>query len=173
MALVGPTDQGTAALDTTHLPPVRSIFGGTVACDLPINAGPQHYVLSAALRRLARWVRSGRRPPPTPPLSVQPGSPPSIERDALGNARGGIRTPQIDVPIAVLSGVGQPVGSPCSRFGTTIAFDTATLRSLYPNHRAYVRAVKRAAQRAIRRGVLLTADAKAVRRAAAASDVAR
>ena len=62
-------------------------------------------------------------PAPAPPRSVQPGAPPSLERDALGNARGGIRTPQVDVPIAVLSGVGQPPGSPCSRFGTTLAFE--------------------------------------------------
>jgi Alpha/beta hydrolase domain len=173
MMLVGPTDQGTGALDTTHLPPVRSIFGGTVPCDLPINAGPQHYVLSAALRQLARWVRSGRAPAPAPPLSVQPGFPPSIDRDPLGNALGGIRTPQVDVPIAVLSGIGQPAGSACGRFGTTIAFDAARLASLYPNHRSYVRGVNRATKRAIRRGFLLTIDARAIRRAAAASNIGR
>jgi hypothetical protein len=173
MMLVGPTDQGTSALDTTHLAPVRSIFAGTVTCELPINAGPQHYVLSAALRRLARWVQSGRRPAPAPPLSVQPGSPPSIDRDPLGNALGGIRTPQVDVPIAVLSGSGQPAGSACSRFGTTLALDAASLASLYPNHRSYVRAVNRATKRAIRRGFLLAIDAKAVRRAAASSDIGR
>src|SRR6185295_7744748 len=58
LAVVGPTDQGTSAVDTTHLPPVQSIFDGTVTCDFPINSGPQHYVLSAALRRLAGWVKS-------------------------------------------------------------------------------------------------------------------
>src|SRR5262249_46632970 len=52
MMVVGPTDQGPSARDTTHLPPVQSILGGTVACDLPINSGPQHYVLAAALRQL-------------------------------------------------------------------------------------------------------------------------
>jgi Alpha/beta hydrolase domain len=173
MMLVGPTDEGPSARDTTHLLPVRSIFGDTVACDLPINAGPQHYVLSAALSRLARWIRSGRSPGSTPPLSVRPGFPPVIERDTLGNAVGGIRTPQVDVPIAALSGTGQPVGSPCSRFGTTIAFDAATLASLYAAHRSYVRAVNRATKLAIRRGVLLPVDARAIRHAAATSGVGR
>lgn len=173
MMLEGPTDQGTAALDTTHLPPVQSIFGGAVTCDLPINAGPQHYVLSAALHRLARWVRSGRGPAPAPLLSVRPGSPPTLERDPLGNALGGIRTPQLDVPIAALSGVGQPVGSACSRFGTTLTFDAGALASLYPDHRSYVEAVQRAAKRAIRRGFLLAIDARAIRRAAAASSIGR
>jgi hypothetical protein len=173
MTLVGPMDEGPAARDTTHLPAVQSIFGGTVACDLPINSGPQHYVLSAALRQLARWVRSGRSPASTPLLSVGPGAPPVIERDPLGNAVGGIRTPQVDVPIAALSGIGQPAGSPCSRLGTTIAFDAATIASLYPDHRSYVAAVDRAAKRAVRRGVLLPIDAKAVRRAANASSIGR
>jgi hypothetical protein len=173
MMLVGPSDQGRSALDTTHLPPVQSILGGSVTCDLPINAGPQHYVLSAALRRLAGWVRSGREPAPAPPLVVHPGSPPTLERDPLGNALGGIRTPQVDVPVAALSGVGQPVGSPCSRFGTTIAFDAATIASLYPDHGSYVEAVRRATRRAIRRGFLLAIDARAIRRAAASSSIGR
>jgi len=173
MTVEGPADHGKSALDTTHLPPVQSIFGGTVTCDLPINAGPQHYVLSAALQRLVRWVRSGRSPVPATPLSLRPGVPPSIERDPFGNAVGGIRTPQVDVPIAALSGVGQPVGSACSRFGTTIAFDDATLASLYADHPSYVEAVRRATKRAIRRGVLLAIDARAIRRAAAASSIGR
>jgi hypothetical protein len=173
MMVVGPTDQGSSARDTTHLPPVQSIFGGTVACDLPINSGPQHYVLSAALRQLARWVRSGRSPASAPPLSVRPGFPPIIERDPLGNAVGGIRTPQADVPIAALSGTGQTIGSACSRFGTTIAFDAATIASLYPDHRSYVAAVNRAAKRAVRLGVLLAIDAKAIRRASISSSIGR
>ena len=86
LTVVGRTDRGPAAADTTHLPPVDSIFDGTFTCDLPINAGPQHYVLSAALRQLVRWVRSGRSPASTPPLSVRAGSPPTLERDARGNA---------------------------------------------------------------------------------------
>ena len=66
-----------------------------------------------------------------------------------------------------------PVGSPCARFGTTIAFDEATLASLHPDHRSYVTAVRRAAKRAVLQGVLLAPDAAAIRRAAAASDVGR
>ncbi|HJQ82689.1 MAG TPA: alpha/beta hydrolase domain-containing protein [Candidatus Binatia bacterium] len=173
LILVGPDDRGRAAADTTHLAPVQAILDGTVPCARPINAGPQHYVLNAALRRLARWVRSGRSPAPAPPLSVRPGSPPVIERDPLGNAVGGIRTPPVDAPIAALSGIGQGDGSPCGRFGTTIAFDAETLASLYPHHRSYVRAVDRAARRATRLGFLVSVDARAVRRAAASSAVRR
>jgi hypothetical protein len=169
--VVGSTDQGRAALDTTHLPPVRSILGGAVTCDFPINSGPQHYVLSAALRGLVGWIKSGRAPASAPPLLVDPGFPPLIRRDRLGNALGGIRTPQVDVPIAVVSGTGQTVGGACNRFGTTIALDAATLASLYPDHRSYVAAVNRATKRAVRRGWVLSTDAKAIRQAAAASAI--
>src|SRR5262249_51476321 len=132
MMVVGPTDPGPPARDTTPLPPVQTILRGTPACAPPLNSAPPPYPLAAApppLRPLPRWVRRGRAPASTPPLSVRPGFPPTIEHDPLGNAVGGIRTPQIDVPIAVLSGIGQPVGSACSRFGTTIAFDSVTLAS--------------------------------------------
>src|SRR5262249_23980357 len=166
MMVVGPKDGGRSARDPTHLPPVYSILGGTVACDLPINSGPQHYVLSAALRQLARWVRTGQSPAPAPPLSVHSGAPPLLELDPFGNAVGGIRTPQVDVPVAVLSGIGQPDRSACTRVGTTIAFDAATIASLYPDHRSYVAAVDRAARRAVARGVLIAVDATAIRRAA-------
>jgi hypothetical protein len=172
LALVGRTDAGRAAVDTTHLPPVRSILDGTVTCDLPINAGPQHYVLSAAVRRLAAWARHGRAPASVPPLLVDPGFPPRIRRDDLGNALGGIRTPQVDVPIAALSGTGQ-MADACDRFGTTVAFDAATLARLYPDHRSYVAAVRRATRRAVERGWILGTDAGAIRRAAAASAVGR
>ena len=159
----GPADEGPAALDTTHLPPVTSVFGGAVTCDLPINAGPQHYVLSAAIRKLARWVAGGHAPRSAPLLVAQPGSPPTLERDAVGNALGGIRTPAVDAPIAVVTGTGQPVGSPCSRLGTTLGFDDAMLDALYPDPRAYARAVRRSARRGGRDGYLLPLDARAIR----------
>jgi hypothetical protein len=171
LLVAGPGDEGPAALDTTHLPPVTTIFGGTVTCDLPINAGPQHQVLAAAIRTLARWVAHGRAPRSAPLLAVQPGTPPTLERDALGNAQGGIRTPPVDAPIAVVTGTGQTVGGPCSRLGTTIVLDAAALAGLYADHGAYVRAVRRAARRAVRAGFLLPLDARAIRRAAAESEV--
>jgi Alpha/beta hydrolase domain len=170
---VGPDDPGPAALDTSYLPPVTSIFG-VLTCAEPINAGPQHYVLSAAIDRLTTWVKKGRiRGRSAPRLDVVAGPPPSITRDARGNAVGGIRTPQLDVPIATLSGLGQPPGGFCAIFGTTVPFDAATLSTLYPSHAGYVTAIAQAAGRAVRALHLLQADAPAIRAAAMASDVGR
>lgn len=168
---VGPGDVGPGAADTTYLPPVTSVFA-VITCGAPINAGPQHYVVSAALKRLTRWVRSGRvGGPSTPRLQLTPDLQ-TIVRDARGNALGGIRTPQTDVPVQMLSGGGQPNGGGfCGLFGTTVPFDAATLRSLYPSHADYVRKVHLALHRAQRAGYVLRADGKAIAAAARASTI--
>ncbi len=169
---VGPDDPGPGAIDTAYLPPLSSFFGGVVTCNAPINSGPQHYVLAAALVRLNRWVRGGRaQGTGAPRLQVTAGSPPAIARDQLGNALGGIRTHQVDVPLAALSGFGQTGSAFCALFGTTTPFDAATLATLYPTHDGYVAAVVRAARRAKSDGYLLKVDAQAIAAAAAASDV--
>ena len=169
--LVGPGDQGRGAIDTTYVPPTAALYGGIITCGSPINTGPQHYVVNAALARLDRWVRSGREPATADRLDVVAGSPPVIQRDARGNALGGIRTAQVDVPVARLSGLGQTGSSFCSLFGTTQPFDAPTLATLYPKHRDYVRAVARATTSAVRKGFLLPIDARAIRTAAAASSI--
>ncbi len=167
----GPNDPGPAALDTTYLPPVTSIFG-VFQCAAPINAGPQHYVYVAALSRLSRWVKSHRvRRRPMPRLQIDPGPPADLVRDARGNALGGIRTPQLDVPIAVQSGLGQPPGGFCSLFGTSVPFDAPTLAQLYPSHAKYVAAVVKAARKAVRAQVLLRADLPGIKAAALASTI--
>jgi len=170
---VGPDDAGNGAIDTTYLPPQTSIFG-IITCDSPINAGPQHYVASAALIRLHRWTRVGRaRGLLAPRLQIAAGPPPTIERDAHGNALGGIRTPQVDVPVATLSGLGQTGGSFCGLFGTTTAFDAATLAALYPTHDGYVTQVLRSARRGVRDGFLLRPDTNVIRVSARNSDIGR
>ena len=139
-------------------------------CPAFINSGPQHYVLNAALAALNSWVRAGTPPPTAPRLQVE-GSPPTIARDAHGNALGGIRTPQLDAPIATLRGDGQSGSILCLLFGTTARFDAATLAALYPDHAAYVSAFNAAADQAVQAGFLVAADAELMKAAAASSDI--
>ena len=168
---VGNTDTGKAAVDTTYSPPVTSI-AGFITCDMPINAGPQHYVESAAIWALNRWVQKGKAPSQAPRLDVA-GTPPAITLDAHGNAVGGIRTPQVDVPIATLSGGGQTGSSFCFLFGTTTPFDSTTLASLYPKHSTYVSAVKKAKNAAVKAGFILKVDATAISAAATKSNIGK
>jgi len=104
-------------------------------------------------------------------VAITTGDTPTIQRDELGNARGGIRLPELEAPVATLSG--EPGGGPgfCSLFGTTTAFDAARLSSLYPNHRDYVTAYSKAADRMQRDGFLLPADAKEAKAEASRSAV--
>jgi len=129
-------------------------------------------VLSAAVRRLNRWVRAGHVSggPFSPRLEIAPGPPPAIVRDQFGNALGGIRTPQVDVPIATISGLGQSGGF-CALFGTTTPLAPATIASLYPSHDAYVKAIRTAARKAVSAGFVIRIDATAIKAAAAASNV--
>jgi Alpha/beta hydrolase domain len=157
---------GTAHFDEDGLHALTGIPKESMAqtpplgCTPRINSAPQRYVVGTAIHDLARWARGGRPPPRAPPIDVSPGETPTIVRDEFGNATGGIRLPQLEVPTATLSG--EPGGGPgfCSLFGTTIAFDAARLASLYPTQRDYVNAFSKATDRAQRAGFLLPADAK-------------
>ncbi|HYR95670.1 MAG TPA: alpha/beta hydrolase domain-containing protein [Candidatus Binatus sp.] len=170
--VVGATDLGKSPAAAELLVTSKPI-PGIIECGAPINSGPQHFVLDAAIDALDRWVRRGTLPRPAPRLEVTAGAAHSIVRDAHGNALGGIRTPQVDVPIATLSGEGQTGSLLCLLFGTTVPFDAATLASLYPDHRSYVSAYSRATRRAMRAGFILKHDAKLMRAAAAASAIGR
>jgi hypothetical protein len=143
---------------------------GIIQCESPINSGPQHFVLNAAIAALDRWVR-GEGAPPTAPLLEVAGDPPAYVVDELGNVHGGIRTSWVDVPIAKLSGLGQRGGSFCGIFGTTVPFDAATLAGLYPTHEAYVSAVTASTDAAVAAGFLRAADAPLIKQAAAESDI--
>jgi hypothetical protein len=139
-------------------------------CERPINSGPQHWVLKAALAGLNAWVRRDVPPPRAPRLEVAGGA---IVRDAHGNAVGGIRTPQVDVPIATLSGDSQPGSLFASLFGSTEPFAPAKLAALYPSHEAYTAAFDAAVDSAVRAGFILPSDAALMKAAAASSDIGR
>ena len=90
-----------------------------------------------------------------------------------GNVQGGVRSPQVDAPLAVLSGVGQSGGGFCGLFGTTVPFTAAQLAALYPNHQRFVREWRIAVQRGVAQGFLLAADGRDLVQAAADSDIGR
>lgn len=122
----------------------------------PINNGPQqHYVAQAALRKLDAWVSRGKAPPQSPPLDYRDGK---FALDANGMARGGIRTPWVDVPVARLVGVTGAQGF-LALMGTVEPFDAAKLQALYPEGRSqYLARFAQALDRAIADGFILAAD---------------
>jgi hypothetical protein len=169
--VVGMTDRGDSPGAANLVITTMPVAGFT--CSLPLNSGPQHFVVNAALDALDRWVRDGTLPPIGPRFAADPGPPATLVRDAHGNVTSGVRTPQMDVPIATLSGEGQGGSILCSLFGTTDPFDAATLSSLYPDHDTYVSAFNAATDRAVQAGFILPPDAELMKTAAAESDIGR
>lgn len=145
---------------------------GIIECGSPVNSGPQHWIGKAALRALERWIGGGPTPSRAPRLDVTGTvEDPEFVLDDLGNVRGGIRTSYVDAPTAILSGLGQTGSSFCGIFGTTVAFDDATIADLYPSNADYVTAVRRSNDRAVRQGFLLREDADLIETWAAQSGI--
>jgi hypothetical protein len=130
--------------DVYRAPIVRRDFGTDpwpADCDLPPYSKVRgYYVINAQYDQLVRWVRDDVAPPSAPLLEFTNDDVPVIARDERGLAKGGIRLPEIEAPIALNAGANSGATF-CVLYGTNQPFDAATLRTLYPRHRDYVRAV--------------------------------
>ena len=128
----GRHDDGTLTAERMAelLRPTSNLIIGQT--DSPINAGPQqHYVAEAGLAHLSRWAAGGDAPASAPSLELNADRTGYV-LDELGIAKGGIRTPWVDVPTAVMGGLGQSGETFAMLFGRTEPFDEAALAKLYP-----------------------------------------
>ena len=123
----------------------------------------------AHLIALDTWVRTGKAPAPMP-RTARDGTVRIYDR--FDNVKGGIRSPQTDVPIAGYFAGGRPTGTqdPCALAGsnlpltgTTHLFDAATLKSLYPKQGDYVRKFSASIDQALRAGFILPEGAEELR----------
>lgn len=170
LIIAGPQDDGRLTLErfaellkpTNHL-----VIGDT---ESQINSGPQqHYVGHAAIEALDRWMRGGAAPSSALRLEID-GSATGFLLDENGNAAGGIRTPWVDVPTGILSGLGQSGGVFGFLFGTTKLFEAASLAGLYPGGKQeYVARFVRSLDEAISKGFLVADDREEIASLAAAS----
>jgi Alpha/beta hydrolase domain len=169
--LVAPIDSGSAALTdlVAAYTPTNMLMGQQL--DHCINFAPQHhYVLQAALSQLCQWVRTGQPATGAVPIELTDAESPQPVLDANGIARGGVRTPWVDVPIARTSGVGSEESTMASIFGSGELFDAVTVRRLYPGGAAdYLERFTAALDSAIQPGFILTADREEILRLAAAT----
>lgn len=110
---------------------------------------------TAAYAAILRWIRTSEPAPTMPRMEVLLGSDPAIVRDEFGNARGGIRLPELEVPVASYTGAMPP--GPGSISGTMNRFSDDRVKSLYPRQDDYVSKVGIAAARAERQGAILAA----------------
>jgi hypothetical protein len=167
---IGLTDRGDGAGDKAMFDAMRN--PPVAGCGAPVNTGPSHWIAQAAMRRLNQWVRWGTQPPKAPRIQVTSFTPRTYARDANGNVLGGIRTPHVDVPVAVVTDAGQSgPGLVCRLVGATFPFDPAKLASLYRSHDQFVLRWHAAARRAVRAGFLLPEDGRILASAARASTI--
>ena len=148
-------------------PTTNLMIGNT---ESPINAGPQqHYVSHAALGHLVRWASGGDAPPSAPRLELDADAT-GYRLDEQGNALGGIRTPWVEVPTSVMSGLGQTGETFAMLFGRTEPFDEATLSALYPGGKAaYLEQFEVALDATIAAGFILGEDRAEILAVAASS----
>jgi hypothetical protein len=163
------SDLGDGAAEAKLLDPTQA-GAGLLGCAQPINSGAHYAPLQAAMAHLETWVREGTPPPKFPRVEVTgSGEAIVVARDELGIAKGGVRTPIVTVPLA--ANIGDATNSPgfCRVFGSTRAFDAATLAELYPNGTAdYVEAFEKAAAQAVKAGIWLKPEADNFKNAARA-----
>jgi hypothetical protein len=133
------------------------------SCTAAANIAPESYLFDTAYTDLRTWVSTGGPPPIAPRMRINAAGT-DVARDVHGNGIGGLRLPEVAVPTATLTGVGNTpadtntVSRFCVLFGTTVPFDAATLAALYPTHAAYVRAFTAATNSLARQGFLLPGD---------------
>lgn len=149
----------------------RSIVGEfeeLLGCVDPVNRGQQRFVVRAALRHLDTWAGGGPPPPTAPRLEIDgddgieravEGDSPRFVTDDVGNVLGGVRTPCVEAPVEVLSGLAAPGSSRiCQLFGRSLPASPEALRRRYRDEADYRRQYERAAEAAVAAGFVLVED---------------
>lgn len=132
--------------------------------DKPFNDAPQHhYVVEAAIAALQKWVGQGIKPAEAEPLKLTgsgtEADPVRPVVDENGNAEGGVRSPWLDVPTSVLSGVPTGKSFGVMLIGCAEPFDADKLNELYPGGvEEYLSKFEKSLDRQIDAGFLLSAD---------------
>jgi hypothetical protein len=129
-------------------------------CGAPINDGPLHVVAKAAFHHLVTWLETGVAPPIAPLLQFSDGA---IQRDADGIARGGVRSPSVDVPNRVLTSTpGRADSIICILLGATLPMSAERIGQLYGSRAEYERRFAASADQAIDVGSVLADDRAAL-----------
>ena len=141
-------------------------FEGGRGCEPQIPITPL-YVMShafhAAFMNLDLWVRKGVPPPKAPRIEVTgTGSEARIVMDEYGNAKGGVRNPYVDVPVArYVTNTSGPMGT-CRQLGYKVPFDWPRLEATYGGHTHYAAKVTESVDRLVKARYLTEADGRRI-----------
>lgn len=117
-------------------------------CANPLNSFPYNPMVSMALDHLIRWVEDDKPPPRAKRIKLtgKPGERgAAIARDKHGNARGGVRSTTLDVPVATHQALNEPnsqdedlTPGSCLVYGSQLDFSPERLQSLYRDQDGYI-----------------------------------
>jgi hypothetical protein len=124
----------------------------------PLSIQP---IIDAAVRRMHEWVAGGTASPSQPRIEVEWESRPRIRRDGHGNAIGGIRLPEMAVPVAEYRGMSFGTGM-APFFGAARRFTDDDLGALYGSRAEYEARWVAAVKALVDRGSLRPEDAPAM-----------
>ncbi len=124
--VAGSTHQDEYVERTLRAQFARDLGQRLPGCDCAVNDMPFHDVENAALAHLRNWAGGGAAAPEYPRIEMRDGD---VVRDEHGNARGGIRLPQLEAPLAQYG----PVGTPefCALRGFVKPFERDLVVDLY------------------------------------------
>ena len=140
-----------------------SAYAPGFTCRTPDTDVPMRDLAAATLDNLRRWHDRGIAPPPSARLTLD-GSGKAAALDANGNALGGVRAAQLDVPLARY---GAPAAGDCSGTARYLVMrrnplPAAALAAAYPGGRAdYLRRFRQSLDRLVGARRLLKPDADA------------
>ena len=126
-----------------------------------VNTLDWNWVRNAALEHLVRWAKGGEAPPLFRPVDASLAG--GIHADDAGNATGGIRLPDLEVPTARHSGTND-VNPLAALSGQSIPFTPEQIEARYPSAEAYLRQWDAAVDRVREQGLVLDADLETLRR---------
>jgi hypothetical protein len=112
---------------------------------------PLAHVLNAAVHHLTAHIER-RTPLPSAAVPAWAPEPTWVQRDARGNALGGIQLAAMVAPTARADGL------ECGNIGVWEPFTAEQLKALYPSHVDYVTRVRQAVAANVTAGVVLPAD---------------
>jgi hypothetical protein len=126
------------------------------------------YSVDAGLGELVGWQEGGS-PPPAVPEDEYVNSK-TLKRNSLGIALGGLRLPEVEVPVVLDLAENSAHAAPnpypfsafCTLYGQHQNFSEETLDSLYANYQEYVEKVEFSAQKMVTEGLLLPEGAKRI-----------
>ena len=131
-----------------------------------INAIPIGPLYDSAFYHMHQWL-SGKIAPPVQPRIEFEGTPASVIRDSDGIAKGGIRLPQVEAPLAVNSAVPLKPDIFAYLGGSSEPFSRAQVSARYSDRASFLQKFEDAAKTAVKEGILrprdierLTAEAK-------------